>query len=57
MKQYYYIIFQNAEGSFPQRDSGSYNKKEVENEVNKLNKQLKDEGKYPWCSYAIGIRK
>jgi len=54
LRQYYYIIFQNAEGSFPQRDSCSYNKKEVEKEIAKLNEQLKQDGKYPWCCYSLG---
>ena len=45
----YYICFNNAEGSFPQRDSSSKNREEVVREVDKLNQQLKDEGRYPWC--------
>ena len=33
----YYICFNNAEGSFPQRDSSSKNREEVVKEVDKLN--------------------
>ena len=57
MKLLYYIIFQNNEGSFPQRDSQSSDKAKLQKEVDKLNKQLQEEGKYPWCCYSIGTRK
>lgn len=53
----YYICFNNAEGSFPQRDSSSKNREEVDSEVKKLNQQLKDEGRYPWCYYSMEERK
>lgn len=53
----YYICFNNAEGSFPQRDSSSKNREEVDLEVKKLNQQLKDEGRYPWCYYSMEERK
>ena len=52
----YYICFNNAAGSFPQRDSSSKNREEVVKEVDKLNQQLKDEGRYPWCYYSVDER-
>ena len=52
----YYICFNHAEGSFPQRDSSSKNREEVVREVDKLNQQLKDEGRYPWCYYSVDER-
>ena len=55
IKQYYYIIFQNGEGSFPQRDSKSYDKAKVQEEVDKLNRQLVEEDRYPYCCYSVGV--
>ena len=53
IRTYYYICFNNCEGSFPQRDSGSYDKAKVQDEIDKLNKQLVDEDRYPYCYYSI----
>ena len=52
----YYICFNNSEGSYPQRVSSSKNREEVIREVDKLNQQLKAEGRYPWCYYSVDER-
>jgi len=56
MKKLYYITFNNCEGTFPQRDSESYDYNKIANEVKQLNTQLSKEGKYPWCSYGLGYK-
>jgi len=50
MKKLYYIVFNNCEGSFHQRDSESYDYEEVKREVDKLNKQNDN----PYCNYSVG---
>jgi len=52
MKKLYYIVFNNCEGSFPQRDSESYDYDEVKREVDKLNSQNDN----PYCNYSVGQR-
>lgn len=52
MKKLYYIVFNNCEGSFTQRDSESYNYDEVKIEVATLNKQNDN----PYCNYSVGYK-
>lgn len=52
MKILYYICFQTPEGSFPQRDSESYNKKELEEECKKLNAKNAN----PYCNYYVASK-
>ena len=49
-KKMYYIIFNNCEGSFPQKFSETFNKQEVVEEVKKLNGQLDN----PYAYWSIG---
>lgn len=49
----YYICFNNCEGSFPQMDSESLNKEEVENEVKRLNANNDN----PYCCYCVCSKK
>ena len=53
LKDMYYIVFNNCEGSFPQRDSESFAKEEVERRVKELNGM--DDN--PYCFYSVGVKK
>ncbi len=51
-KTQYYIVFNNCEGSFPQKFSESFDYDKVKQEVDKLNKEKDNQ----YCSYSVGKR-
>lgn len=53
LKEMYYIVFNNCEGSFPQRDSESFSKEDVKKKVDELN-GMEDN---PYAHYSVGIKK
>ena len=52
MKILYYICFQTPEGSFPQRDTESFDKKKLQEECEKLNSQNANS----YCNYYVASK-
>lgn len=51
LKEQYYIVFNNCEGSVPQKFTESFDYNKVKAEVDKLNEDCNE-----YCSYSVGKR-